>query len=504
MPLEVNLNLLGDEFIDQARVTPDHRFLYPADTEITTGDLLSLVYHHQDMIRPMFETEYKYYVGKHPILDQPKKAPYKPDNRIIINFPRKAITSFNGFFAGTPVKIDHEDQHTDDWIRKWENRVNFEDVFSQVSKMSSMYGHAFFYVYQDDELDDDKKNQTLIAPLSPMSTFLIYDDTLSEKVRYGVMYRYNSEHRLEITLFEPNYKRVLVESKTMSGDLFEQQVSYANPYPMIPIIEAPENSERLALCQDVFNLVDAQNKAMSEKANTTDYFDDAYMMFKNAHVNPEDARGMQENRTIVVEGEQAATADVEFLAKPDADATEEHLIDRLVDYLYQMTNVTNLNDDAFGGDVTGVALQLKFQAMADMAHDKALKFRTALRDIFRCVLAVNVDVRGADIDELKFKFVQNIPHNLTEEANFLATAYGKLPTTLVYQQLSFIDDPEQAYKDLRAEQQEMADDTSNIMQQATQSKQVLPKDQKGGVNIADAGAGTKPDKPVNTSRQPTR
>lgn len=504
MPLEVNVELLGDEFIDRSRVTPDHRFLYPADTEITTGDLLSLVYHHQDMIRPMFDMEYKYYVGKHPILDQPRKAPYKPDNRIIINFPRKAITSFNGFFAGTPVKVDHEDQSTDDWIQKWENRVNFEDVFSQVSKMSSMYGHAFFYVYQDDELDANEKNQTLIAPLSPMNTFLIYDDTLSEKVRYGVMYRYNSDHRLEITLFERNYKRVLVESKNLSGDLFEQQVAYANPYPMIPIIEAPENSERLALCQDVFNLVDAQNKAMSEKANTADYFDDTYLKIINAHLDPKKIKDMHDNRVINAQGEAAGNAQIEFMAKPDADTTEEHLIDRLVDYMYQMTNITNLNDDAFGGDVTGVALQLKFQAMADMAHDKALKFRTALRDIFRCVLAVNVDVRGADIDELKFKFVQNIPHNLTEEANFLSTAYGKLPTTLVYQQLSFVDDPEQAYKDLRTEQKEMAGDTSDIMQQATRSKQAAPKDQKGGVNNADAGAGAKTDKPVNTSRQPTR
>lgn len=493
MSLQVELQELGNVFLDHIQITPDHSFIYPADEDITSGDLLNAVDYHREHFKPGYETKFKYYVGKHPILEQPKKAAHKPDNRVLINFPRKAVTSFNGFFIGTPVKIDSKDDTTDEWLAKWQKRTNFEDISSEVSKMSSMYGRSYFMIYQDTELDVHGNTQTKIAALDPLNTFLIYDDTFSQRVKYAVMYRYNSDHKLEITLFERDFKRILIADNS-SGSFLDEQVAFANPYPIIPIVEAPENSERLALCADVFNLVDAQNKAMSEKANTVDYFDDTYMKIINAHMDKDAIKQMHDTRVVNITGEDSSASTVEFMAKPDADATAEHLMDRLVDSMYQMANITNLNDDAFSGDVSGVALQLKFQAMSDMAHTKSLKFMNTLRDVFRCVLAVNSEVRNSSIDDIDFKFTQNIPHNMTEEANFLSTLYGKVPTKTLYGQLSFIKDPDKAYEELLEEQRAMAGQTSGALDAALNSKQ---SSDKGGVAVADDTTGTKPNTGTN-------
>lgn len=500
MPLQVEIPWQGDLYVDRIRITNDHSFIFPVDEDITAGDLLNAVEYHRDHFEPELKNKYKYYVGKHPILDQPKKAKHKPDNRILINFPRKAVTSFNGFFIGTPIKIDSKDKKTDEWVAAWQKQVNFEDVSSEVSKMSSMYGRAYFMVYQDADLDQDGNNRTLLAGLSPRDTFLIYDDTYSRKVKYAVIYRYNADHELEITLIDKNYKRVFTANST-NNNYLDATVAYVNPYPIVPIIEAPENEERLALCQDIFNLVDAQNKAMSEKANTVDYFDDTYMKIQNAHLDSKAIEKMHDNRVINVKGEGAGEATVEFMAKPDADATAEHLIDRLVDYMYQMTNITNLNDDSFSGDVTGVALQLKFQAMSDMARTKSLKFMSTLRDVFECVLYVNGEVSKSSIDDFEFKFTQNIPHNMTEEANFLATLYGKVPTKTLYAQLSFIKDPDTAYEELLEEQRTMAGQTSAILDNATKTNEKTETgSDKGGVIIDNNEAGKKPNNGTNATR----
>lgn len=45
-----------------------------------------------------------------PILSLDKKEPYKPDNRLVVNHAKYTVETFNGYFAGIPVKVSHEDK----------------------------------------------------------------------------------------------------------------------------------------------------------------------------------------------------------------------------------------------------------------------------------------------------------------------------------------------------------------------------------------------------------
>ena len=60
----------------------------------------------------------------------------------------------------------------------------------------------------------------------------------------------------------------------------------------------------------------------------------------------------------------------EFLTKPDGDAIQEHLIDRLISMIYQISMVANLNDEAFSGNSSGVALQYKLLPMRNLAANQ--------------------------------------------------------------------------------------------------------------------------------------
>ena len=464
MALEVQLAPLENKFLNYAQITPEGQFIYPHELEISGGDLLQLVDYHRDYFREHYLKERDYFRGKHKLLDAPPKPTHKPDNRLIVNFPRKAVTVYNGFFAGTPVKVDHDKESTDKFIKNWLNKVNFDDIFTQVSKQASMYGHSYFYVYQG-EKGSDFDGMPVLQACDPLNTFLIHDDTMSGNVRYGVTYRYNYEHKLEITLYNNKYKRTFLVNSG-SGAYLDQISAEANPYQMVPIIEAPENDERMALCEDIISLIDALDKVMSEKANDTDYFADAYLKIVNASINAKGIKQMRDTRVINAMGEGAGNSQIEFLAKPDADNTQEHLVDRLVDYIYEIANVTNLNDDAFSGNPSGVALKLKYQAMSNMAHDKALKFKRALRDVFRCVFRVSSDVDYEAWQDLEFKFTQSIPDNLMEESQVVSNLYGKVSNHTLFKVLPFVDDPDEEIKRIKKEQKENQVATAEMMQQA--------------------------------------
>ncbi len=130
---------------------------------------------------------------------------------------------------------------------------------------------------------------------------------------------------------------------------------------MIPIIEAMENDERLSVIKNVLPLVDEIDKAMSEKANDVDYFADAYMKVLSAILSEDDLENLRNYRIIDLKSRESddpsetpESLDIDFLSKPNADETQENLIDRIVDNLYQVSMITNLNDKDFGNS-TGVA-----------------------------------------------------------------------------------------------------------------------------------------------------
>lgn len=506
MALEIfDAPMLGTELIGHAGIEHNGRFTYPADEEITTADLLSLVEYHRDHMRRHYVKNREYYEGDHEMLHGAPKPDYKPDNRLILNFPRKAVTTFNGFFIGNPIKIDSDkDKQVDQFVSDWAKTNDFDSVASEVSKAASIYGHAYFLVYQSEIPEGSTERAVpLIAPIEPLNAFVIYDDGYTPKPKYGVLYRRNYNHQTEITLYDDKFCRQFVEN-TASNEWLAQTMVTANPYLMVPLIEVDENSERLALCDDIVSLIDALDKVMSEKANDADYFADAILMIKNAHLDPAKLPEMRDNRLMNITGTTAAEAGAEYLAKPDADQSQEHLVNRLVQSIYEIANITNLNDDAFSGNPSGVSLKLKYQAMDNMARAKTLKFQAALRQVFRCVFAVSYHEVEADAwHDLDFKFTRTIPVNLLEESQFAANMYGKISQRTLLGQLSFVDDPDEELKQIKKEQQETQQAAANTMQQALAASKT-DQQKAGELGNDNPQAGTSPNSPNSGAGQPNQ
>lgn len=478
MALEIMAPELGNWFLDKAGVMENGCFTYPAGDEITTGDLLNLIDIHRSKFRKKYDRERRYYRGDHAILHQPPKDKYKPDNRVVFNFPRKAVTTFNGYFIGDPISIDSTDKPADDFVTAWRRKADFDSVAAEVSKLSSIYGHAYMLVYQTTVLSNTETAEPRIAAVDPLHAFLIYDDSYAHEVKYGVVYRKNYKHELEVTLYDAKLKRDLIVG-SMSGNYLDQVRVTANPYEMVPLIEVDENPERIALCEDIVTLIDNLNKVMSEKANDNDYFADAMLKIIGAKLDDETMVKMRENRLLNIQGEAASKATAEFMGKPSNDESQEHQINRLVSSIYEIANVTNLNDDAFSGNPSGVSLKLKFQAMDNMAKDKTHTFKKALRELFRAIFAVSFSKVSPDAwQELEFTFTRSIPVNLTEEAQAAANLYGKVSNRTLFKQLSFIDDPDEEIKQIKKEQQDSMQSANDVVQQALVASQTDPAESR--------------------------
>lgn len=324
---------------DKCIVSDDGVFFYDSEDEIKLEDVERFIEWHSLNLVPKLNRYREYYKGHNLGLKElPLKPNNKPDNRIYSPYAKKLVDTFTGFATGRPVKITLQEDVAADSLSKWNKSRKMDSVISNVWKESSIYGRAFFYVYDDN-------SEIHVIDSDPRETFIIYDNTVAHKplyaVRYGNRYQGNG---YKITMYSPAQQWNIDTSQTAG---MGNPVS--NPFHFIPIVEVVENDERVGIIESVKSIIDALDKATSEKANDVDYFADAYLKVLGALLTEDELKNLRDNRVInlksaVNDDEPVESLDVDFLSKPDADTTQENLINRLTDLLYQMSMVVNLND----------------------------------------------------------------------------------------------------------------------------------------------------------------
>ena len=145
------------------------------------------------------------------------------------------------------------------------------------------------------------------------------------------------------------------------------------------------------------------------------------------------------------------------MEKPSADGTQENLINRLVDMLYQLSMIVNLNDKDFGNS-TGIALQLKYKPMLNLATLKSRGFSRALKEMYRVVFASD-QLRGLDEtawQSIDINYQYDLPHDTLTEAQTAQILSGLVSEETWLKTLSVVNDPRQEEENIANERSEQA------------------------------------------------
>lgn len=392
-------------------------FLCSPDKEINAELVQFYLDKHKALISG-YEELFNFYKGNHPILKATKKEKYKPDNRLVANFAKYIVDTMNGYVMGKPVKVTHPDKEIAEAVNGILKLNNQDDNNSEISKLTSIFGHAYEFLYQNEDA------QTKITYFNPMEMFLVYENTIEQKRFFAVRYEKNEDGELEGNVYtaEATYDLSEEEGELLLTESENQEGFYED----VPVIEWVENEERQSIIAPVITLIEAYNKAVSEKANDVDYFADAYLKLLGAELDQNGLQTLRDNRIINLFGNDSEKIDVGFLDKPAADGTQENLLDRIERLIYQMSMVSNINSEDFG-NASGVALRFKLQSMENLALIKERKIARAMRERFELIFRVPMNISSTAIDEwinLEFQFERNIPKDVESEAAVAGSLQG--------------------------------------------------------------------------------
>ena len=418
--------------LNKRTVVDFEEFIMDKNEELDLDMLEGFINKHQQLVTARFLPLENMYKGNHEILRMDEKPLNKPDNRIVMNFAKYIVDTLNGYFLTIPIKINHE---SDEYMAKLQDILDFNNIDDEqyeLSKDMLIFGVGYEMLYLDEEAREN------ILHLSPKETFVIRDNSIRKRIRYGVHYYRDEENKLKGTFSDD--QKIYYFAEGDKGLYISEK--YPHYFGDCPIDEWRENEECQSAFESVYTMINQVNKVISEKANDVDYFADAYLKVIGVELEEEVLSKLRDSRiwnlyktSNEVDG---TTPDVDFLSKPDADQTQENLLDRLEEKIYQLSMVPNLSDENFGTS-SGIALSYKLQGLDNICKTKERKFTAGL--IRRYKMLCNLP-NWHDKEAYKgitYQFTRNAPKNVLEEAQVVNSLNGLVSKETALSYLSIVD-----------------------------------------------------------------
>lgn len=421
----------------------DKAFYMDAQEEMTGEKIQEVIKQHKVLVA-RYQALKNLYVGEHPILAQDPKPATKPDNRLVANFARYIVDTFNGYFMGIPVKTVSDNQIVSDYIQMVERYNDVDDLNADLSKKCDIYGHAFELLYLDEEA------QVGITQIAPDECILVRSTSIREEPLYGIRYTTNADGETVGTISDSQSIKYFV-IKAGEVQIVDEKENF---FHAVPIIEYVENEERVGAFEWVEYLINAYNKALSEKANDVDYFADAYMKILGAKLDEKVLAQIRDYRIINLEKTSGdGQLVVDFMQKPNADATQENLLERIEKLIFHLSMVPNINDEKFG-TASGIALQYKLQSMSNLANTKERKFVKGFNRRYDLISQLpNSKIRPDDLVGIEYKFTRNIPANVRDEAETARSLQGIVSDETILENLSIVGDVKKELERIKDEEQ---------------------------------------------------
>jgi SPP1 family phage portal protein len=456
-------------------------FRISKDEELTLDLLGEFLDEHKQEVNKRYTPLLNAYMSDHEILHAPKKAAYKPDNRIVVNFPKYIVDTMNGFFIGNPIKTVAKDDAVAEYVEHFEKYNDMDNTNSALSTNCGIFGKCYEMYYADED------TELCAAFLSPIDAFMIYDDSIIQRPLYFVR-RYTDRNGVE---YGSVSNSVGVRYFTVTGGLRwndtegEGEAWKPHNFKGVPAVEYIGNEIRQGLFEPVMSDINAYNKAISEKANDVDYFADAYLKVLGLKIEDEDIKFIRDSRVINLYGDDDISKFVaEFMDKPSNDTAQENLLDRLERHIFQIAMVANISDENFGGS-SGTALQYRTLNMSNLMEDKKRRFTSGLNRRYKLIFSHPAAKVPADAwEQLEFIFTPNLPKNLLEESQIAQNLEGVVSRKTQLSTLSIVDNVQE---ELDAIEEENKEPEESIVDKVMFGKVETPTENTEGVTDEQQG-----------------
>lgn len=382
------------------------KILYTDVETITAGNIVKVVgdcignfYYNKTII----EYLWRYYKGDQPVLYRVKVQNGDITNKIVENHAYEIVQFKVGQTYGEPIQfISRKD---DDAINKAVDALNdyLVDANKQekdikAGEWQSATGTSFKAVrFANGEIPFQ-----IVAP-TPMNTCVIYNRSTEEPV-LAVQELKDEDGRW--------YKLCYTNShscKIQNGVASEWKL---HAFGSIPIVEFPNNHERISDIELVIGLLDAINNMQSNRMDGIEQFVQYWVKFVNCEIDQKTFEEMKMSHALTVKSNNKDNkADVEIMTQELNQSQCQVAKDDLLDNLQAILAIPNRESQNSGGDTQGaVSLRAGWDFSKTRAKQKDPIIKSAEKRLAIIILNI-LRVTGNDLKISPRDFDVQINHS---------------------------------------------------------------------------------------------
>ena len=402
------------------------------ETELTTPLLEKMLNHFNLSVQPKLQKYKNYYDGMQAILKKSYTDESKPCNKSVINYARAIVDSYCGYIA-SPNCISYTSENDIEDIMEVLRYNDFQAQDSDLLNDALIYGVANELMYIDNE------SKTRFRLISPLNSFGIFDDSLTQDLLYFVrIYKANVWDDSDLYCVDV-YDNATIKHYTMNGTqgalkLVAQEPHYFSQCPA-NIFYLPDEK---SIFDCVLTLQDSVNELVSAEIDDYSAFCDAYLVLEGVDADADDIAAMKRNRVMLIP--EGATA--QYLTKAAQDAQVENILKRLHDSSYRVAQCPDFSSENFvGGVSSGVSIRFKLSGMEFRAGKIEAEMKKALQRRVEIISGIATLKLGEDVfRDISIQFKRNIPEDVAATINMINTLKGTVSDATLLSQLDFISD----------------------------------------------------------------
>jgi SPP1 family phage portal protein len=461
---------------------------------LTSDDILKYIEDYECKTVPHLNDLWEYYKGKNVSITNRKATdPNNPNNKVIISYGRKIITTYTGYgyrpkyitykpnIKKTEEEINNDEMNDPNYIepdpveKVFTNEIqiifntNNEHIkTNRAGRNLAIFGFGYELLYIDSEYDNKELNNKVVPKfftVDPREMICLYDYSPEPKIIVGIRYYKIDDLTYKVEVYYKDRTERYIRYKEKSNNKWllkpdENSVSI-NMFTEIPIIAFYRGDEMQSVIENILTTIDSYDVLMSDSMNEFDRFAFAYMLFKKLSLtNPIDkkdptkmAEALKDlKRRRVFEGLDK-DADVKFLTKDIPTAFIEYMSKQLRDQIHAQSHVPDFT--TLTGALSGAAIDRLLFDFENLVSSDEADFDCALIQRGKLITDLLIKLNRIPQDS-DFATMINISHkrNLPLDRNSFAMMAVQLVNGGFSRRMIVSQMPEDMVPDVEAELKE--------------------------------------------------
>lgn len=426
------------------------------NNEINKDNVIKWLQVFQSSILPKREKLGAYYDGENKITKQ-GAVDGRPNYSINVNMAKYIVDVATGYTFGVPVTYDTKDENTKtvlDTLQYINKNCNAGEIDFQQGGDMSTYGVSYQLVMVR-EGAEPLEDRVIYKWLNPLQTFYVIDNTVLQNPLCAVyFYSYVEDNASKTKIYVYDSINEYIFDGAQSNFTLQSVTPHNMGY--IPIIQSLNNDDAFGDFQQVTDLLDSLSLIVSNNTDNLQSIANAILAASGGKLDTEKIEMINKYRVAnLPDG-----AKMEWIIKNLNPQAEQQHIDNLLKFLFQISQVPDISDDAFGGNQSGVAMRYKLWGLDQLFATKTTKYKKTLFQRFRILLHLlqyQFKSNVAMLDNINVTFTRNFPQDFSAEYQMVQALKDVVSDRTLLSNISIVEDVDAELEELDKQAEKNAD-----------------------------------------------